>query len=125
IGRALGSVLKPLGFDWKISTSLIGALAAKELFIAQMGIIYAVEESEQGKHSLREKVRSDYSPLVAVCILLFLLISTPCVATLAVIRKESGSWGWAFLQWGGLTVMAYLVTLVVFQLGSFLGIGTG
>lgn len=125
IGRALESVFKPLGFDWKISTSLIGALAAKELFIAQMGIIYAVEESEQGKHSLREKVRSDYSPLVAVCILLFLLISTPCMATLAVIRKESGSWGWAFLQWGGLTVMAYLVTLVVFQLGSFLGIGTG
>jgi len=125
IGRALESVLKPLGFDWKISTALIGALAAKELFIAQMGIIYAVEESEQGKHSLKENIRSDYSPLAAVCIMLFLLIGTPCVATLVVIRKESGSWGWAFLQWGGLTAMAYLGTLVVYQLGSFLGIGIG
>jgi len=125
IGMALEKVVHPLGFDWKISTALLGALAAKELFIAQMGIIYAVGGSEQGKHSLKEKIRSDYSPLVAVCILLFLLIGTPCVATLAVIRKESESWGWALFQWSGLTAMAYLVTLVVFQVGSFLGLGTG
>ena len=125
LGRALDHVLKPLGFDWKISTALIGGMAAKELFVAQMGIIYAVEESEQGKHSLREEIRGDYSPLVGICVILFLLIGTPCVATLAITRKESGSWGWAFLQWGGLTAMAYLVSLIVYQLGSFLGIGVG
>ncbi|MEA1996558.1 MAG: ferrous iron transport protein B [Gemmatimonadota bacterium] len=122
-GRALAQVLKPLGFDWKVSTAFLGGFAAKELFIAQMGIIYAVEESGQGKHSLREQVRKNYSPLSAVCIMIFLLIGTPCIATLAVTRQESGSWGWVLLQWGGLTGLAYIVTLVVFQVGSFLGIG--
>ena len=125
IGRALETVVRPLGFDWKISTALLGGLAAKELVVAQLGIIYAVEEGEQGEHTLREKIREDYSPLVAVCVLLFLLIGTPCMATLAVVRKESESWGWALLQWGWLTAMAYLVALVVYQVGNFFGLGLG
>jgi len=88
IGRALELVLKPLGFDWKISTALIGAFAAKEVFVAQMGIIYAVESTGERVSTLREKIRADYSPLVGVCILLFCLIGTPCMATLAVTSRE-------------------------------------
>ncbi len=123
IGRSLEHVLWPLGFDWKISTALIGAFAAKEVFVAQMGIIYAVQEDPTGRETLREDLRRDFSPLAGVCILLFCLIGTPCVATLAVTRKESGSWKWALLQWGGLTLMAYIVTLIVYQTGSLLGLG--
>jgi len=124
IGHGLEFLLKPLGLDWKIGTALVGAFAAKEVFVAQMGIIYAVEDGEGGgTQSLRQSLRQEYSTLVAVCILLFCLIGTPCMATLAVTRKESGGWGWAWLQWGGLTALAYLVTLAVYQFGTLLGLG--
>lgn len=120
VGRAMEGVLRPLGFDWKVTTALIGAFAAKELFIAQMCIIYAVEEGEQGKQSLRENLHSDYSTLTAVCIMLFLLLGTPCIATMAVTRRESDSWRWTAFQWGGLTAVAYMVTLIVYQVGRLL-----
>jgi ferrous iron transport protein B len=124
LGRALETVLKPLGLDWKVATALVGAFAAKEVFVAQMGIIYAVQEAEGGgAETLRTSLRSQYSTLQAVCILLFCLIGTPCMATIAVTRKESGSWGWAALQWGGLTGMAYVITLAVYQLGMLAGLG--
>ena len=112
-----------MGFDWKIGTALLGAFAAKEVFVAQMGIIYSVGEADEGSETLREKSRDNYSPLVGFCIMLFCLISTPCIATIAVTRRESGSWKWAFLQLAGLTVLAYLLTALVFQLGSLLRTG--
>lgn len=112
-----------MGFDWKIGTALLGAFAAKEVFVAQMGIIYSVGEANEGSETLREKLKDNYSPLVGFCIMLFCLISTPCIATIAVTRRESGSWKWAFLQLAGLTVLAYLLTALVFQLGSLLRTG--
>lgn len=123
IGSSLEPVLKPMGFDWKIGTALIGAFAAKEVFVAQLGIVYSVGEADEESDSLREKLRENYSPLVAFCIMLFCLISAPCMATIAVTRRESGSWKWALFQLGGLTVLAYLLTFVVYQAGSFWGIG--
>jgi len=123
IGRGMEPVSRPLGFDWKINTALIGAFAAKELFVAQMSIVYAVEEENADSDRLRSRLREDYSPLVALCIMLFCLISTPCIATLAATRMESGSWVWPGLQWGGLTMLAYVVVFLVYQLGSFLGLG--
>ncbi len=123
IGKAMQPVLEPIGFDWKIGTALIGAVAAKEIFVAQMGIVYSLGEVDEASMSLREQLAATYPPLVGFCIMLFCLISAPCMATLAVIRRESGSWGWAIGQWVGLTVLAWLLTLVVFQVGSFLNIG--
>ncbi|MBI5725171.1 MAG: ferrous iron transport protein B [Planctomycetes bacterium] len=123
IGHALEPILKPLGFDWKIGTALIGAFAAKEVFVAQMGIVYSVGEADEKSEALREKLKADYSPLIAFCIMLFCLTSAPCMATIAITRRESNSWGWALFQLGALTVLAYVLTLCVFQLGSILGIG--
>jgi ferrous iron transport protein B len=107
----------PLGFDWKIVTGMIGAFAAKELFVSQMGIVYALGETEETSSSLRQALSRDYPPLVGLSLMLFLLIATPCMATIAVTRRESGSWKWALLQLGGLTAVAYLISLVVYQLG--------
>ena len=122
IGRAgvtLEPILKPLGFDYKIATALIGALAAKEVFVAQMGIVYAVTEHEDVS-VLQKKLSSDYTPLQGFCIMLFCLISAPCIATAVITRSETGAWKWAILQFGGLTAMAYIVTLVVYQAGMIL-----
>jgi ferrous iron transport protein B len=120
IGRFLEPALRPIGFDWKIGTALIGALAAKEMFVAQLGIVNAVRETEDNQVPLRDKLRDQYTPLVAFCIMLFCLISAPCVATCAVTRRESNSWKWALIQFFGLTVVAYILTFVVYQVGSLL-----
>ena len=121
IGRGMEPVLAPLGFDWRVSTALIGAFAAKEVFVAQMAIVFSVEaEEERGTQTLRKRLQATYTPLQAFCIMLFCLISTPCVATLAATWKESESWRWALFQLAGLTALAYVVTLVVYQVGRLL-----
>jgi ferrous iron transport protein B len=123
IGHAMEPVIKPMGFDWRIGTALIGAFAAKEVFVAQMGIVYSVGEADEESETLREKLKNNYSPLVGFCIMLFCLISAPCMATIAVTKRESNSWRWALFQLGGLTILAYVLTVIVFQSGSLLGIG--
>jgi len=120
IGQAIEPILKPLGFDWKIGTALIGATAAKEVFVAQLGIVYAVNHGDQGSETLREKLQANYSPLTGFCIMLFCLISTPCIVTVLMTKQETGSWGWAFFQFLGLTMLAYVVTLIVYQVGSLM-----
>jgi ferrous iron transport protein B len=120
IGRAMAPALKPLGFDWRIGTALVGALAAKEVFVAQMGILLAVSDREEGK-TLRARLRQAYTPLEAFCLMLFCLISAPCAATIATTWKESGSIKWAVLQLVGLTVLAYVVTMAVYQAGRLIG----
>lgn len=91
IGHALEPVLKPVGFDWKIGAALIGAFAAKEVFVAQMGIVYSVGEADEGSETLREKLKDNYLPLIGFCIMLFCLVSAPFMATTAITRRESNS----------------------------------
>jgi ferrous iron transport protein B len=117
IGHGLEPVFRPLGFDWKILTAMVGAFAAKEVFVSQMGIVYSIADGKEGGASLRAMLARDYSPLVGLSMMLFLLVATPCMATVAVTRKESGKWRWALLQLGGLTGIAYLLSLVVYQAG--------
>jgi ferrous iron transport protein B len=119
-GKAIEPAIKPLGFDWKIGTALIGATIAKELFVSQMAIAYSVGDSKHDDMSLREKLRAHYTPLTGFCIMLFCLIYAPCVATIAMTKQETNSWGWALFQFFGLTIFAFIITLVVFQIGSLL-----
>jgi len=123
IGHALEPLLKPLGFDWKIGTALLGAFAAKEVFVAQLGIVYSVGKADEGSEALRDQLKYHYTPLQAFGIMLFCLISAPCIATIAVTRRETGSTAWALFQLGSLTLLAYLVTLIVYQVGRLAGIG--
>ncbi len=123
IGHAIEPIIKPLGFDWRIGTAMIGAFAAKEVFVAQLGIVYSVGNADEESVPLRDKLRAAYTPLVGFCIMLFMLISAPCMATIAVTRRESNSWKWAMFQLGGLTAMAYALTLVVYQVGTVFKIG--
>ena len=120
VGQAIEPAIKPLGFDWKIGTALIGATAAKEVFVSQLGIVYAVGAGDEGTESLRKQLQGQYSPLTGFCIMLFCLISAPCIATVVITKHETNSWGWALFQFVGLTALAYLITLVVFQTGSLL-----
>jgi len=118
VGKAIEPALAPLGFDWRLATGMIGAFAAKEVFVSQMSIVYSLDVADADKASLRERLGEDYSPLTGVSLMLFLLIATPCAATVVVTRRESGRWRWALLQFGGLTAVAYILSLLVFQVGS-------
>jgi ferrous iron transport protein B len=123
IGRGIEPLLRPMGFDWKIGTALIGGLAAKEVVVSQLGIVYSVGKASEESETLREKLKARYSPLLGFAIMLFTLISAPCMATFAVTWRESGSIKWAMLQFGGLTLLAYIITVIVYQAGSFFQIG--
>jgi ferrous iron transport protein B len=118
MGGLMEPVIKPLGFDWKLGTALVGAFAAKEVFVAQMGIVYSLGEADESSTGLRAALRSEYTPLIAFSLMIFLLIGTPCLATIAITRRESGGWKWALVQFGGLTAIAYLLSFVVYQVGS-------
>lgn len=124
IGRFLEPVFKPLGFDWRVTTAAIGALAAKEVFVSQMGILYSVGAADEESAPLRQHLRENYTPLQAFCMMLFCLLSIPCLATLAIIRRELNSWKMVFAEAFGLFLLAYLVTLAVYQIGTLLQIGT-
>ncbi len=121
IGVAIEPVLAPLGFDHRLATAMLGAFAAKEVFVAQLGIVHSMGETDEESVPLREALQRDYTPLTGFCLMLFLLVATPCMATIAVTRRESGSWKWALLQLGGLTAVAYVLTLVVNQIGRLFG----
>ncbi|MFP4175720.1 MAG: ferrous iron transport protein B [Planctomycetota bacterium] len=117
IGHAMEPVMKPIGFDWRTSTAMVGAFAAKEVFVAQLGIVNAVGQADAESESLREVLQRQYTSLQAFCIMLFCLISVPCMVTVAVTWRETGSWKWPALQVFGLTALAYVLTFGVYQFG--------
>lgn len=121
LGRWLEPVFRPLGFDWRLNTALIGALAAKELFVSQLGIIHAVEAEDTD--SLAEALRATYPPATGLAALVFTLIASPCVATLAVMRREAGRRRWAILQWVVLTLAGYLLAAATYQVAGLIGLG--
>ena len=122
-GKVLEPIFAPMGFDWKISTATIGALAAKEVFVAQMGILYSEGEADEESEGLRATLRKQYTPLQAFCMMLFALLSIPCLATLAIIKRELNSWKMAVMEGAGLFVLAWVITTIVYQVGSLLKIG--
>ncbi|MBN1974121.1 MAG: ferrous iron transport protein B [Sedimentisphaerales bacterium] len=120
LGKVIEPAIKPLGFDWKIGTALIGATAAKELFVSQMAIAYSVSDPELAGMTLREKLSANYTPLTGFCIMLFCLIYAPCIATIVMTKQETNSWRWAMFQFFGLTALAYIITFIVYQMGSLI-----
>jgi ferrous iron transport protein B len=130
LGRSLEPVIAPLGFDWKIGIGLVGAFAAREVFVSTMGVVYGVgEEAEETSTSLRERIRNErrpdgsprYTPLVGLSLMVFFALSAQCMSTLAVVRRESGSWSWAGFLFAYMTVLAWLASFAVYQGGRLLG----
>ncbi len=123
IGRWLEPAIRPLGFDWRVGTALVGAFAAKEVFVAQMGIVFSLGRADEESEGLRRALREAYAPLQGLAMMLFCLLSAPCAATIAATKRETESWGWAAGMLLGMTAVAWVVTFVVYQLGLWLGWG--
>ncbi|MBR2508912.1 MAG: ferrous iron transport protein B [Lentisphaeria bacterium] len=123
VGKFLEPLFKPIGFDWKVTTASIAALTAKEVFVSQLGILYAEGAVEAESMPLRTQLRKNYTPLQGFAIMLFCLLSIPCLATLAITRREMNSWKLAGAEAIGLFLLAYITTFIVYNLGLLFNIG--
>ena len=124
LGKWMEPVIKPLGFDWRVGTALIGAFAAKEVFVAQMGIVFSLGGGEEGEsEGLRKALREHYSSLQGLAMMLFCLLSAPCLSTIAVAKREMDSWGWAMAMLVGMTLVAWVTTFIVYRAGLAMGLG--
>ena len=117
IGKAVEPVIEPLGFDWKLGIGLISGVGAKELVVTTLGVLYTNEEDVE---NVNLSNRIPITPLAALAYMLFVLIYFPCIATLAAIKQESGSWKWALFAAGYTTVLAWCIAFVVYQLGNLI-----
>ena len=115
IGKAIEPAIRPLGFDWQLGVGLLSGAGAKELVVSSLSVLYNNEAEVDGEGWTS---RLGITPLVGFCYMLFVLLYFPCVATIAAIREESGRWRWALFTVVYTTLLAWIVTFVVYQVGS-------
>ena len=129
IGKSVEPLFRAQGFDWKLDVGLLSGIGAKEIVASTMGVLYADDSSfadgdsyadDNTKYTmLRNRMLSDgITPLSAYCFLLFVLLYFPCIATIAAIRSETGSWRWAIFAATYTTLLAWVVSAAVYQIGS-------
>src|SRR6187431_52257 len=129
LGKALEPVLRPLGFDWKIGVGLIGAFAAREVFISTLGLVYGIGDADENTTPLRDKIRNEqradgsaaYSPLMGLSLMVFFALSCQCMSTLMVVYRETRTLRWPLFMFGYMTTLAYVASLLVYQSGRLLG----
>jgi ferrous iron transport protein B len=130
MGHTLEPVLRPLGYDWKIGIGLIASFAAREAFVGTMAIVHNLgDEPDGGNVTLGDALRAEkrsggspvYTPLVCVSLMVFYVLSMQCMSTLAVVRRETNSWRWPFLQFVYMTSLAYAGSLLIYQGGHLFG----
>jgi ferrous iron transport protein B len=136
IGTAIEPVIRPLGFDWKMGISLLTGFAAKEIVVSTMGVLYHADPySDEGTASLQERIREQvysegpnagsriFTPLTGISFLVFVLFYLPCVAVIAAVGRESGSWKWAGFVLFYTTAIAWTASFAVYQLGTLFQLG--
>jgi ferrous iron transport protein B len=126
IGKMIEPVISPLGFDWKIGVGLVGGFSAKEVLVSTLSTIYSVEGAQEDTSSLQRALAADpfYNPLKAYALMVFVLIYSPCLATIAVIKRETGSFKWAAFTSLYSTGLAWMLAFIVYQGGRLLGYGS-
>jgi ferrous iron transport protein B len=123
LGKFFEPISKPLGFDWKINIALFSGFAAKEIVVSTLSVLYQIEDTEEEDNkALRQALKKDeiFSPLVAYVFMLFTLIYLPCIAVLAVIKAELGSWKWVIFVAVYTISLAWIISLIVYQAGRLL-----
>jgi ferrous iron transport protein B len=130
MGRFIEPVITPLGYDWKIGVALVASLAAREVAVSALGTIYSVQDADQTNERLVDRMRADvnprtgkptWTPLVAASLMVFFVLACQCLATVAVVRRETASWRWPLFLFGYMSVLAWAAALLVYQGGRLLG----
>ena len=131
MGHALEPFVAPLGFDWKIGVGLVASFAAREVLVSTLGLVYGLGDAEdEESEPLRDALKADvdpatgkpvYTPLTGLSLMVFFVLAMQCMSTLAATKRETRSWRWPAFQLGYMTALAYVASLLVFQIGKALG----
>ncbi len=133
IGKFIEPVIAPLGFDWRMGVSLVAGSAAKEVVISTMSVLFQGSPDETTDNGLVKRLQNAvyssgpkkgmpvFTPLIALSYMFFILIYFPCVAVIAAIKNESGKWKWPLFLAAYTTLLAWIVSFLVYQGGSLLG----
>jgi ferrous iron transport protein B len=116
IGKTVEPTLKPLGLNWKIGIGLITSLAAREVIIGTLGTIYGIEGASESSQSLQQALRKDLTPAAACALLVFFAFAMQCASTLAIVRRETGSWKWPAIQFAYMSILAYVSAWATYRL---------
>lgn len=125
IGQTISPIMEPLGFNWKISVSLLSGMAAKEIVVSTLGVLYT-GTGDEGEQALGERLVQEknpdgtavFTPLVALSLMFFVLLYFPCIATIVAIKNESNSWKWGLFAAMYTCILAWLVSFIIYQVGS-------
>ena len=126
IGKAISPIMEPLGFNWKISVSLLSGMAAKEIVVSTLGVLYTGSGDEEQALADRLIKESNpdgtavFTPLVGLSLMFFVLLYFPCIATIVAIKNESNSWKWGLFTIAYTCVLAWIVSFLIYQIGSLI-----
>lgn len=121
VGRFIAPVFAPLGYDWKLSIGVTGAFFAREVVVSTLGVVYSVGEADETSDALKASIRADYTPLVGISLMVFVVFCMQCLPTLAVAKRETGHIGWPIFMFVYMTGLAWVAAFVVYQGGRMLG----
>ena len=133
VGQLIEPAIEPLGYDWRIGVGILGAFAAREVFVSTLGIVFGIAEADEESPSLRASLQNAthpdgsplMTPLAGVSLMVFFVLACQCMSTIGVVRRESGTWRWPIFMFAYMSVLAYGASLMVYQAGTLLGWGTG
>lgn len=123
IGHAIEPVLAPLGFNWQIAVALIPGMAAREVAVASLGTVYAIEGGKEAAEQIGQVLASKWSLATALSLLAWFVFAPQCASTLAVIKRETGSWSWMAVTFIYMFVLAYIASLITYNVAVALGAG--
>ena len=124
LGKSIEPVIEPLGYDWKIGIALITSFAAREVFVGTMATLYSVGAQDENELRLRDKMKAakkeDGTPVYTLAsglsLMIFYVFAMQCMSTLAIVKRETRSWKWPIIQLVYMTGLAYVMSLIVYQL---------
>jgi ferrous iron transport protein B len=123
IGRAIEPILAPLGFNWQIAVALIPGMAAREVAVAALGTVYAIEGGDEAAEQIGHVLAANWSIATALSLLAWYIFAPQCASTLAVIRRETGSWKWMAVTFAYMLALAYVASLLTYNIARAFGLG--
>jgi len=123
IGKWLEPITAPVGFNWQINVALIPGMAAREVAVASLGTVYAIEGGKEAAEQIGQALANKWSLATALALLVWYIFAPQCASTLAVIKRETGSWKWMFVTFAYMLTLAYIGAFITYQLAVALGVG--
>jgi ferrous iron transport protein B len=123
IGRGLEPLLAPIGFNWQISVALIPGMAAREVAVAALGTVYAIEGGKEAAAQIGQALAQHWTLAMALSLLVWYIFAPQCASTLAVIKRETGSWRWMAVTFGYMLALAYIASFITYNVALALGAG--